>query len=275
MAWVRTPDDLWEREEAVTVGIDAVAFHLAALAYSNRNLTDGRIPPTKTVTLLAVADPRALVERLVAAGWWTADETGYHLVYLQDLQPTAESVRAKREATARRVSEYRARSNSVTNTERTRSVPALPGTRSRSPVPGSPDPEPGPAPEVLASGGTRDDVAEPPPKNPTRTDIRLARIIDLVKQAGVTIYPTSRDGRVLKSCAAPAELIAAAYCAAARREWDPVGDGFISGNLSLHLVIDRLAGYQAEGRSYEPASFLESRYGRLPARRPDPADVAF
>jgi hypothetical protein len=273
VAWVRTPDELMEREEVFAVGFDALGLHIAALGYSNRNLTDGRIPATKAAILVPLPDAGILIDRLVAAGWWTVTEAGYQLVYLLDLQPTAESVLAKRAATARRVSEHRDRRNGVSNAAGTHAVTALPGTRSRSP---DPDPVPGPALAVVAPsssppGRKREAAASrqdgslpsaPRAKISTATQKRIAQIVDLVRDDGVPIHVTSRDGGVLKSCAAPAELIAAAYVAAARGEWDPGGDRFLLSNLSLHAVIDRLAGYQVDGGLYG-VPFVSARLAPL------------
>lgn len=88
-----------------------------------------------------------------------------------------------------------------------------------------------------------------PPKAPTgTTHVRLARIVELVRAQGIPIRPTDRDGKALKGCAAPPELIAAAYCAVARPRSNPGakwGDDWMRENLSLRLVIERLAGFEA------------------------------
>jgi hypothetical protein len=283
VAWVRTPDELFEREDVLAIGLDAVVLHLAALGYSNRNLTDGRVPQAKARTLVAVDEPTALVARLVDAGWWTATDGGYQLVYLQNLQPSRAEVEAKREATARRQARFRDRQDSVSGLAAesdhdagngvTASVTNAP-SRIPDPVPGPGSPDPVPEAALVGapagrSGRAHDDrqVADAPApraKPRTSTQVRLAEIVDLVRASGVEIFPTSRDGSALKSCAATAGLIAAAYVAAARREWDPVGDGFIAGNLSLHLVIDRLAGYTESGAGRRlRVDYLETRYGPL------------
>jgi hypothetical protein len=117
----------------------------------------------------------------------------------------------------------------------------------------------GPAP------GARAREERPVPK-PTPAQVRLARVVDLVRDAGVEIFPSSRDGAAVKTCSAPADRIAEAYIAAARGEWDPGGDGWLGDSLSVHLVISRLAGY----RPTSGADYFETRRGRL-----RPAEVAF
>lgn len=283
MVWVRTPDDLYDQPDVLAIGLDAVAVHHAALGYSNRNLTDGLVPHAKASTLLAVADLAGIIARLVAAGWWAERPGGYQLVFLLDLQPCAASVRAKRAATAQRTAAYRARrdvaGDSVTDT------PSTPLPVNPDPVPGPVNPDPDHHPssngsmrELRTSADVRQhgsalrraDVAPlrgttspsaPRTKKQTATQVKLAEIVDLVRAAGIPIHPTSRDGGVLKSCAAPPGLIAEAYVAAARGEWDPGGDRFLPSNLSLHMVIDRLAGYQVE-RSPPARSYLDG-YGLL------------
>jgi hypothetical protein len=64
----------------------------------------------------------------------------------------------------------------------------------------------------------------------------------VINAAGIQAAITARDGRAVKDCSAPAEQIAEAYVAAFRGEW---GDDWLRDNLSLHVVIDRLAGYAA------------------------------
>ena len=72
----------------------------------------------------------------------------------------------------------------------------------------------------------------------------MAAIIDLVRSQDVAIRPGPRDGKAVRECAAPPELVAAAYCAAARGEWDPGGTGWLRENLSLHVVFARIAGFE-------------------------------
>lgn len=52
MAWVRIEDDFYDNDKFEAVGCVGVALQLAALAYCNRNLTDGIVPRSKVETLL-------------------------------------------------------------------------------------------------------------------------------------------------------------------------------------------------------------------------------
>lgn len=81
------------------------------------------------------------------------------------------------------------------------------------------------------------------PKPPTPG----GQVIDLVKAGGAPAPTfTGRDGKALRESGADPALVAAAYLAAWRGEWDPGGNGFLRENLSVHAVVDRLAGFQAE-----------------------------
>lgn len=105
------------------------------------------------------------------------------------------------------------------------------------------------------AGGQRDpEPIEGAPSAAPKTEVsaraspkpnRLTAVIDLVQAAGVPITATDRDGKAIKGCSASPEDIATAYVAAFRGDWDPGGNGWLQGNLALHVVIARLAGYQA------------------------------
>lgn len=173
MVWVKIPDDFTEREEVQAIGLEAMATHLAALCYSNHNLTDGRIPETKARTLMASDDPRAVVRRLVEAGWWTETDSGYQLVYLLDLQPSAAKVVEKREATARRVAGLKARTGGVTNSVTsspenatgnsvTTTASRYPDPGTRTPAPGTPVSDPPSVPPEGGAVGAAPSATDPP-----------------------------------------------------------------------------------------------------------------
>ncbi|MEW6226010.1 MAG: hypothetical protein AB1627_15400 [Chloroflexota bacterium] len=105
MSWTRIPDEFpdasWDRSDA------ALRLHLAGLIYSNRLLTDGRIPKSRIAALVPRYRPAALRE-LVDAGWWA--DRGDSIEILHDLQhqATAAEVRKRRADTAARVARWRA-----------------------------------------------------------------------------------------------------------------------------------------------------------------------
>lgn len=88
---------------------------------------------------------------------------------------------------------------------------------------------------------------------------RVAAFVDAVVALGVEAPAISaRDGRALKDCSRPPEVLAAAYAAAWRGEW---GDDWFRENLSPALVVARIAGYEASLRG-PPAAPRARRNGR-------------
>jgi hypothetical protein len=89
--------------------------------------------------------------------------------------------------------------------------------------------------------------------------------VDLLKAAGVPVAVTPRDGKAIRECGAAPALIAEAYAAAYRGEW---GDDWLQANLSLHLVVARLAGYEAWRRNGSRGRARDSPRD-APAAEPD------
>lgn len=82
MSWVRIDDAMPEHPKVLAAGPLAFALDVAAMCYSARNRTDGRIPRAKVRLLIdladvrigrAKADPMALADALVEAGRWRRD----------------------------------------------------------------------------------------------------------------------------------------------------------------------------------------------------------
>lgn len=75
--------------------------------------------------------------------------------------------------------------------------------------------------------------------------------VDAVKAIddSIPVSITGRDGKAIKDTSAKVADLARAYVAAFRGEWDPGGNGWLQGNLSLHNVIDRIAGFEAHLRA--------------------------
>lgn len=128
--------------------------------------------------------------------------------------------------------------------------PVAKGERATSPEPGEPSSEPSLEPGDRARSARTRENGVGAPQAPTETT-KTGDVVTRVKAEGIPITISSRDGKAIKDCNASAEQIAAAYVAAYRGTW---GDEFIRSNLSVHLVVDRLAG------------FLASTNGRSPAR---------
>lgn len=86
MTWVRIDDAMPEHPKVLAAGPLAFALDVAAICYSARNGTNGRIPRAKVRLLLdlsdvrvgrAKVDPIALAEKLVACGRWHRDGDDY------------------------------------------------------------------------------------------------------------------------------------------------------------------------------------------------------
>lgn len=78
--WIRLDDDFPLNAKAMAAGKDARALHVAAICWSNRNLTDGRIPKrlAGAVAIEAGVKPGAVVA-CVAAGLWVEREDHFEL----------------------------------------------------------------------------------------------------------------------------------------------------------------------------------------------------
>ena len=86
MTWVRIDDAMPEHPKVLAAGPLAFALDVAAICYSARNGTNGRIPRAKVRLLLdlsdvrigrAKVDPIALAEKLVECGRWHRDGDDY------------------------------------------------------------------------------------------------------------------------------------------------------------------------------------------------------
>lgn len=263
--------------------------------WTARYAPSGDLAPFSDAEIAAACDwtgePDQLVMALLEAGVLTADAT------IADWYDLFGRYARQREGVARRVARHRGNgagngarngagngvSNGSSNGFTYADAPSPPDPRTPEAPPTGAAPSEPPGDTGISSPG-RSSGPEPGARareaqvhgvpKPTAASVRLARIVDLVREAGCEIFPSARDGAAVKTCGAPADRIAEAYVAAARGEWDPGGDGWLGGNLSVHLVISRLAGY----RPRRGGDFLETRYGRLVPPVRDPVDdgaVAF
>ena len=94
MGWVRIDDSFYDHPAMVDLDLDAWGLWTWALAWCNRNLTDGRLPNA----VIKRMDPDGTASgALIGAGRWL-QEDGCVLVkdYL-DYQPSAEQIRSKRD----------------------------------------------------------------------------------------------------------------------------------------------------------------------------------
>ncbi|MGL5824778.1 MAG: hypothetical protein ACRCYU_08170 [Nocardioides sp.] len=117
MGWVRVDDAFYDHPKFAAAGPLGTAQWIAALAWSNRNLTDGHIPTAIAKRLLdwddipGTADVNAawVSQRLIDAGLWHQAEGGYLIHDYGDYQPSASTVRAEQAKARDRMARVRAR----------------------------------------------------------------------------------------------------------------------------------------------------------------------
>jgi hypothetical protein len=135
MAWIRVDDHFDEHPKMQMIGPLGWGVWLAGLAYCNRNLTDGFIPWAKARTLASFdivgedgtqwslsrvsgmagedIDADWIIGLLVGAGLWDVVENGkgrtdgFRVHDYAEYQPSAQQVKAEREATRKRVEAHR------------------------------------------------------------------------------------------------------------------------------------------------------------------------
>lgn len=85
---MRVSDDFYDHPKFLAAGLTGVALWLVALAWCNRNHTDGHIPATAVRRLLDLDGADDVTERLVACGLWERTESGFHFHDYEDYQLT-------------------------------------------------------------------------------------------------------------------------------------------------------------------------------------------
>lgn len=108
MPWVKLDDAFFTDESAMAAGPDGRLLFIAGLCHASRNLTDGAIDKRvlPSVAALAGADPAA-ADLLVELGLWVDEGATYRAPRYLDFNPSAEKVRAEREAAKRRMKDKR------------------------------------------------------------------------------------------------------------------------------------------------------------------------
>ena len=110
MSWVKLDDGFLDHPKFLKVGPVAGYVAITAMAWSNRNLTDGFIPDAQVPRLANLEgicdevrgphndyiDAYQLAQALVEAGLWDPAEGGYQIHDYHDHQQTAEAIKARR-----------------------------------------------------------------------------------------------------------------------------------------------------------------------------------
>jgi hypothetical protein len=109
MAWVRVSDDFYDHPRFAMLTAPGIALWLMGLAWSNRNLTDGRIPASIPARLLP-EEWKTGRDELLEAGLWEEAEKGYQVRDYGDYQKTREQIEglaSKRSEAGRRGAQRR------------------------------------------------------------------------------------------------------------------------------------------------------------------------
>lgn len=165
MGWVRLDDAFYDHPGHATLSLSAWGLWAWSLAWSNRNLRDGKIPLPVVERMDPAGDATA---ELVGAGRWDRDEQTVIVHDYLEYQPSADEVRKKRER------------------ERTRWQRR--GKRHESDLPADSDPEPEPPPPQHRAESPRTPPASQPQEKhapteraPTRRGLMFSKITDVLR----------------------------------------------------------------------------------------------
>lgn len=124
MAWLRIDDEFVENDKIAELHDRAFRFHVAALCYCARKLTDGHMDAkaTRIVAATLGTPAKRWVEELVAAGLWVPTNDGHVINDYLDYNPSRQTVLAERERGAARQRDHKQRvrneiANSLSNAE--------------------------------------------------------------------------------------------------------------------------------------------------------------
>lgn len=103
MPWAKLDDSMWGHPKFLGLSNAAVGLWARALSYSAGHLTDGVVPGAFVDRYCENGE----VEELVACGLWRRGDGAYEIHDYADYQPSAESVKRKRQASADRMRKVR------------------------------------------------------------------------------------------------------------------------------------------------------------------------
>lgn len=147
-AWVKIDDQFSDHPKVIEAGPLAECLFVRGLTYAARYLTDGFVPASH---LRRMGDMDAIEEagQLVAVGLWHEAGGGYQIHDYLDYNPSAEKVKAEREAARDRMGKARSSKPKANNQPRSEEVRANFAGSSDNPVP---VPVPGVSNETLFDG---------------------------------------------------------------------------------------------------------------------------
>jgi hypothetical protein len=197
MSWLRIDDGFLENEKIAGLTDRAFRLHMAALCYSARNLTDGRLNRAAVRVISAlVCGRKRHINELVFCRLWAATEDGYALNDYLEYNPDAASVKALREArkqAGQRGGEKSGRSRGQASAEASAEANAQASadpSASSNGLSKSLNPVPSPTPLKASNPvtATEDDAREPDPGHGPG-DSELEEINRLLAQAAAQDMP--------------------------------------------------------------------------------------
>jgi hypothetical protein len=174
VTWVKLDDQFPDHPKIASAGPLAMAWHVAALCYCSRHLTDGYIPTRVARSLIDLTGcaeitdtgnayelkPATLIDRLVKSGAWHKEPDGYRLHDFLEYNPARSAVMAEREQAKARMGKRRKPNNDRSSGE------VQPNNERSSTTPS-------PYPSINKSSSTTQQ---------DNTDTRTAEAIELVAQ---------------------------------------------------------------------------------------------
>jgi hypothetical protein len=119
MTWTKLSDSFTDELDDANLSPEAAILHVAALCYSMRLLTDGRIRKKQAQRLYSLSDPQQAIRDLIDAGYWVELDDCYEIVNFLEDQRSAEAVRReqilKKERQARWLDKKRNPEGTATN----------------------------------------------------------------------------------------------------------------------------------------------------------------
>lgn len=106
MAWIKLDDRFFRRPEVLEAGKDAAAVYLAGLCYCSAHRTDGSISTAALATIqdwAQIENAPEAAERLVVAGLWNRQESGYLIPNARRLMGSDPTLRTLWDRIRRRV----------------------------------------------------------------------------------------------------------------------------------------------------------------------------
>lgn len=131
MTWVKIDDQFPDHPKIASAGPLAMAWHVAALCYCSRHLTDGFIPTRVARSLIDLTGcaeitdtgnayelkAATLIDRLCTSGAWHKEPDGYRLHDFLEYNPARSTVLAEREAAKSRMGKRRKPNNETSSPE--------------------------------------------------------------------------------------------------------------------------------------------------------------